>query len=167
MVQSAPYNYNHFLIFVLSIRVLIISDSSTRFLCSGCSRHLVAKQEGTGREMAGKFGLSVYLPYLRGFLGCLKTYDMGTTALLPLRMKSCSVGFEPQTFSPVARTAVVIVSKHVWTCWQLRIVNTYLQPAVQYMMDRIQFFTYSSAVSSVRVSGRLRTIWITSTEPRT
>jgi hypothetical protein len=43
-------------------------------------KHLVAKREETGLEMAAEFCLSVSLPYLKGFLTCLKILRHGVDA---------------------------------------------------------------------------------------
>jgi hypothetical protein len=88
-------------------RVLIIPDSSTRDLCSGRSRHLVAKRGETGREMAAEFCISVSPLYVKISLTCcniLRHACEGFTCppkevvlriFMALKTPSLSVGFEP------------------------------------------------------------------------
>jgi hypothetical protein len=70
VVVSSHATATIFLSMVFPIWVLIIPDSSTRVLCSGYSRNLVAKRRETGREIVGEFCLSVSLSYLKGSLTC-------------------------------------------------------------------------------------------------
>jgi hypothetical protein len=65
--------------------VLITSDSSTRVLYLGCRRHLLAKRGGTCGEMSVNFAYR----YLFILLGFVNSYHMVSTALLPLRTKTC------------------------------------------------------------------------------
>jgi hypothetical protein len=73
---------------VLPIWVLIIPDSSTRLLCSGYSRYLIAKRGETWREVYVNFACISVIP--QGIFNVPQNLTTwGPTALLPLRRKSC------------------------------------------------------------------------------
>jgi hypothetical protein len=71
---------------------LIIIDAPTSVLwkLGYQQRHLVQKQKKLGEEMADEFLPKKYLFHSRGvFQHAVKSYDMGLTASIPHRRKSC------------------------------------------------------------------------------
>jgi hypothetical protein len=68
---------------VFPIRVLIITDSSTRSLYQK-QRHIAVKQGESWYEMAVNFADEVSLSYYAGIFNiAVKSYNMEPTALLP------------------------------------------------------------------------------------
>jgi hypothetical protein len=111
-------------------------DSFTRALWQSCQlSHLVANQEELG-EGSDDFSLqSIFIHTSKGFLHAVKSYDMGPTALLPLRRNVCcgfllsSAGFELSNLWSVAITLTITpprqrVSRLVGMCgmyWDVQI----------------------------------------------
>jgi hypothetical protein len=115
---------------MLPIWVLIIPDLSTRVHCSGAAE---TPSSEAGRILARnvrEFCLQVSLfMHLGFFLTFHKTFDMGPTALLPLRRKSCYVflsllkihrprlGLNLLTLAQVVSTTIIITPPRSTTCY--------------------------------------------------
>jgi hypothetical protein len=83
-----------------------VSDNPT-------SSHLIAKQDEMG-EGNDEIGLTKYIcPYFEVIFNMPLNYDMGPTALLPLRKKECCrlyrprPGLNPQGLGPVTSTLAI------------------------------------------------------------
>jgi hypothetical protein len=75
---------------VLPIWVLIIHDTSTRVLCCGCRRDSKYRSgEKLGEKYSWILPTSISFHTSRVLQHAIKSHDMGQTALLPLRRKSC------------------------------------------------------------------------------
>jgi hypothetical protein len=88
IVQSVPSNGDHLLIYCPPH----LNSNHSRFTYHSSllwfqQRPLAAKHGETGREMTTEFCVAVSPSYLKGFYHTLKSYDMGPTALLTLKMK--------------------------------------------------------------------------------